>query len=373
MARQVNPGSFTNAFNAERDRGTQARMLEEQRAQQAFQNERLTAADSMQRTQFENQQADRATALASNAEEQKRQSLGRVGAIAKQALTFTDPMQRKGFLQQAIPAYAGDFQAIGSDVSKLDAMLAMPDDQLLPMLNQVSAFAPGGAAYTLGKGEKRFENGREVANNPDAADGGFTLSEGQKRFDASGKPIASVDPKATTKPELFDVAAKLRSEYNMQAKDFTGVADAYQRIRDSASNPSAAGDIALLFNYLKVLDPGSTVREGEFETVASSGGLPSRVQSIYNKMVDGMLPTGVRADVMNRATTLYKGQEERFEKRVKQRYEGLARRYGLDPAEVLSSPNAGGPQSFASEQEAAAAGLKPGTPIVVNGVSGTWQ
>lgn len=281
-----------------------------------------------------------------NQQADKRQSLARAGSIAKQALSIQDPAMRKGFLQQAISTYGQDFAALGSDMSQVQQMLALPDEKLLPMLQQASQFAPQSEdAYTLGKNEKRFVGGREVAANivPEGTDAnGFTLSPEQIRFDAQGQPIARGAPKAApSKPELFDVASKLRGEYNAQSKEFTGVADSYQRIRDSAADPSPAGDLSLIFNFMKVLDPGSTVREGEFATAQNAGSVPSRIYAQYNKVMSGeRLAPDQRADFVGRATKLYKGQEERFNTRVKGRYEGLAKRYGLDPAEVLSDPSA---------------------------------
>ena len=159
MAIQVDPNAFTNAFNAERDRGARQQAYNDQQAQLARQNARQDTADAQQATLFQQQQDDRKVALDAAAGQAKRDALGRVGSIAKQALAITDPAQRRGFLQQAIPTYGRDFAAIGADPSKINEMLALPDDQLNSMLTQASSFA-GGGTFTLGKDEKRFENGR---------------------------------------------------------------------------------------------------------------------------------------------------------------------------------------------------------------------
>lgn len=344
----IDPAAFTNAFNAERDRGFRQRAYTDQQEQLSRQNARQDTLDTQNTTLFQQGQDDRA-------QQQKAQSLARVGSIAQKALTITDPAQRKGFLQQSIGAYQKDFSALGSDTSKVADMLALPDEQLAGMLGQVAQFAPEGKTETLSDGARLVQRGpdgsyRTIADNPkDASENGFTLGEGQVRFDASGKRIAEGNAKSTklTKPEGFDIAAKLRGEYNKQAAEFTGVADAFQRIKDSASDPSAAGDLALIFNYMKVLDPGSTVREGEFATAEQAGSIPTQIVAKYNKVLNGeRLAAEQRADFVNRAGRLYKGQETRFNTRVKTRYEGLAKRYGLDPAEVLSDPttSSGGPQ-----------------------------
>jgi hypothetical protein len=71
----------------------------------------------------------------------------------------------------------------------------------------------------------------------------------------------------------IDVENKLRDDFLKGSKVFVDTKDAYTRIQDSASDPSAAGDLALIFNYMKMLDPGSTVREGEFATAQDSAGV----------------------------------------------------------------------------------------------------
>ncbi|MGH6631735.1 MAG: hypothetical protein ACREB0_00120 [Sphingopyxis sp.] len=379
--RQIDPASFTNAFNAERDRGTNERRYADSQTQLARQNARQDVADTQQATTFQQGQDDRAVALGAAQSQAKRDALGRVGAVAKQALSLTDPAQRKGFLQQAIPTYGQDFAAIGADTTKLGEMLAMPDDQLTQMLTQASKFA-GGGNFNLSKGEQHYEGGKLVASNS-AGDDVEYRDAGDRLvpvYKTTGQPVPNLEPIAKGKlpgeraNQQFANAANLRGEYNKQAAEFTGASEAYQKIQSSVANPSAAGDIALIFNFMKVLDPSSTVREGEFATVAQSGGLPARVQTLYNKMVNGELPAGVRADVVKRSGELYSGQQKRFNEIVKPRYEGLAKRYGIDPNEVVSSPDAqGAPAQFNTEQEAVAAGIKPGTRVVIGGVSGTWQ
>lgn len=96
------------------------------------------------------------TALAGIQQQQetdKQQSLARVGGIAKQALSIADPGQRKGFLQQALTAYGKDFQALGSDMSQVPQMLALPDDQLAQHLQQVAQFAAPPTPIKLGANE----------------------------------------------------------------------------------------------------------------------------------------------------------------------------------------------------------------------------
>ena len=69
---------------------------------------------------------------------------------------------------------------------------------------------------------------------------------------------------------------KLVDKFEANSSDFFKVRDAFNRVVTSAEDPSAAGDLALIFNFMKTLDPGSVVRESEFSTAAQAGSFLDR-------------------------------------------------------------------------------------------------
>ncbi len=133
----------------------------------------------------------------------------------------------------------------------------------------------------------------------------------------------------------FKQAATARKEFLAQSKDFVKVRDAMARVERSARDPSAAGDLALIFNYMKILDPGSVVRESEFATAANSGGVDDRTRAIFNKVRNGQrLSAKQRADFLDRARRLHAGQLKSH-KKLEVSYRGISRRFGLDPRNVV--------------------------------------
>lgn len=127
----------------------------------------------------------------------------------------------------------------------------------------------------------------------------------------------------------------LRKEYRSVTNDFSKVNDAWARIVASAEDPSAAGDLALIFNYMKVLDPGSTVREGEFATAQNSAGVPARIQAKYNEVVRGeRLAPEQRADFVSRGQKLYEKALDGYDQTVAefQRLSGIG---GYNPEMVI--------------------------------------
>lgn len=174
---------------------------------------------------------------------------------------------------------------------------------------------------------------------------GFTLSEGQKRFDAHGNVIASVDkaPSADDKNQPFKNANTLRDEFNTQSKDFYAITRAYQNIQTAAAKPSAAGDLSLIFGYMRILDPGSTVREGEFANAENAGGIPARIRARYNKVLNGeRLDDTQRNDFVTQAGNLFEGQKK-VQGKLRQRYSDLAKRAQIDPLDVVGPEDTAAP------------------------------
>lgn len=169
-----------------------------------------------------------------------------------------------------------------------------------------------------------------------AGEGGKPTMKG---FDITGAEIPGVSFPEAEKPETamqkFNQSAKLRGEFTDINKTFRDVRDSYARIQASAESPSAAGDLALIFNYMKMLDPGSTVREGEFANAQNSGGVPDIVRAQYNKLMSGeRLSSNIREDFTTRATMLYDKAQAQYGRNVSE-FTRLADQLGLNPKEVI--------------------------------------
>jgi len=144
----------------------------------------------------------------------------------------------------------------------------------------------------------------------------------------NGKP--NIEPE-----KLLSLATGLRKEFSGQSKTFIEVRDAYNRIAASAEDPSAAGDLALIFNFMKVLDPGSVVREGEFATAETAGSIPQRIWAKYNKVLQGeRLSPEQRKDFVQRGERLYKRQEQSHKKLIRE-YSRIGTDYGVPSSHVI--------------------------------------
>lgn len=133
-------------------------------------------------------------------------------------------------------------------------------------------------------------------------------------------------------------AMDLRKELRQNNKDYYTVGDAYSRMKNVAENPSAAGDISMIFSYMKMLDPNSTVREGEYATAQNAAGIPTRVMNLYNQTLQGTRLSDLqRSDFLNQAGNLFNAQKARFDKEADY-YRGVAERYNINPEDVIYDP-----------------------------------
>ena len=216
---------------------------------------------------------------------------------------------------------------------------------------------------------------------------GYKEPEGYKTVELDAdKRLIGVHPKTGETRTLVDasqggmkpkdsatITAELRKEYASNAKPYFDTRDAFSRIEESAKippgqkEPSAAADISLIFNYMKMLDPGSVVREGEFATAQNAGGVDQRVLALYNRMINGgRLTPQIRNDFVSQATGLHQRAADQYGK-IQRQYNDIATRTGVDPRNVIidySQPGAGGaPVRVSTPDEARR--LPKGTQIVL--------
>lgn len=165
-----------------------------------------------------------------------------------------------------------------------------------------------------------------AASNASAAES--RASAGRANAEAASL-IAGVIP-AAKRPEA---EAALRKEYNNQTGDFRVIRSAYTRLK-SADN-TGAGDITRIFALMKMNDPGSVVREGEYATAENAGGVPEKLMNTYNKLLTGQtLSPKVRLEYQSQAGSMYNAALE-GEKTVRGGIERIAKKGGLDTGQIF--------------------------------------
>lgn len=141
-------------------------------------------------------------------------------------------------------------------------------------------------------------------------------------------------------PEAGEAENKLATEYSRAIAPDIEVARALGRVLASAEAPSAAGDMSLVFAYMKLLDPGSSVREGEQATARNAGSVPQRIIALYNQALNGQtFDESVRRDFVDRTRRLVEGQRPLLNQQI-DRFRRRAERQDADPSLIIFDPYA---------------------------------
>lgn len=219
-------------------------------------------------------------------------------------------------------------------------------------------FAPDKFAADLGLTQAQTEQAKasvaasRAAEKRSGAEAARALAEARQM----GAGVIPLDKR----PEA---EAKFRKEYSDQTKGYQDVKSAYGRIL-AVSDPKspdeeAAADLALIFNFMKMQDPGSTINSGEFANAQNAAGVPDRIKNMYNKLITGgRLNPSQRNAFKGQAKNLYEvaGQNEAI---VRKGIERISTGYGLKTENIFYTPTEVPPTAPAAVPAAAPATAVP--------------
>lgn len=161
--------------------------------------------------------------------------------------------------------------------------------------------------------------------------------------DGSLRPIRGgpADPQTSTNRSVQNnrkAEADLRKEFNSlpEVKRFKDVRASREQVRAIMSKPNktAQDDIALVFSYMKMLDPGSVVREGEYATAQNAASIPDNIRNLYNRAQSGnRLNDQQRRNMASLVDRFYQSERNTYNNAASQ-YQGYAQDYGIDPKRI---------------------------------------
>lgn len=222
-------------------------------------------------------------------------------------------------------------------------------------------FAPEKFGLEIDLTKSQIEQAKAARRAQDAAAAKSGAEAARARAEAD-QMAAGIIP-VEKRPEA---EGKFRKEYSDQTKGYQEVKSAYGRVL--ASEDNAVGDLSLIFGYIKMLDPGSVVREGEFATAQNAAGVPERIQNIYNQVVSGQrLSPSQRQSFKGQAGKLYSTAQTQ-EAQVRQGIERIAKGYGLNTANIFYTPTEVAPTAPGAAPGAPAPA--PGAPVSVTAPNG---
>ena len=121
-------------------------------------------------------------------------------------------------------------------------------------------------------------------------------------------------------------------------KAFSEMKSAYGQITDSIKQSSPAGDLAAATKFMKLLDPGSVVRESELAMAMAASGALDRATNYAQNVIKGtkLTPTQ-RADFQALADKLYGTAADTYNAK-RGEYLQQGEDYGLNAARALGAP-----------------------------------
>ena len=213
---------------------------------------------------------------------------------------------------------------------------------------------------------------------PSAPSGGGTFVAGPGAAEEAARKLrdeqrAAEDAAREARKEGRDIATSergligdYRKEFlgDAQVKDFKNVANATRQIVTLAQGDSTAmGDIGLIFSYMKALDPGSVVREGEQASAQNAAGVPEQIRNAYNRLASGeRLSPAQRMDMMNTALSIYSSRAQSYNT-FAETYRGLVADAGGNPDKqgITLAPSLAPAKAVISEAGATPGKLAPAT------------
>lgn len=166
----------------------------------------------------------------------------------------------------------------------------------------------------------------------------YALKEKELGFKEKDLEARSLENKTKALKESTGMASELRKERSglPTTRNTQEVAAAYNKIQSAAKyDKDPAADMSLIFNYMKMLDPGSTVREGEYANAKNTTGIPDQVLNSYNQARTGTLLNPVqRKQFLNQSKDMYAAQMD-VQNKVDSQFRDIAKKSGIAPEDVV--------------------------------------
>ena len=319
-------------------------------AMQQDQARRTEAEDRKMRQQMQQmqmQQLEEAAAGRRKAAEQEQQRASYLGAIDS---SQGPPMQ------MSVPRAL----ASGLSLPEIGALMPKQEDPMAG-IDKVSPkdYTPESLAMFVqtrnpavlraapkDQGPDEFERALRLAGIDPASPQGRQMATARAQKMATHQPGTKVE--VNTGQRGLDNTLKLRGDFRSEPvyKAHQEMQSAHSQIQQALKQASPAGDLAGATKIMKLLDPGSVVRESELAIAMAAAGKLDRLQNYVQMKISGeSLTPKQRVDFEALAGELHSAASQAYNAK-RMEYENTGKRYGLDPA-VLGSPSAQMPKPAA--------------------------
>ena len=197
------------------------------------------------------------------------------------------------------------------------------------------------ATYTTPDANAKLQATTSTANN--AASNATSRENNRATVGASyanaaaTRSIASATRDAANIRRDQETEMKLGDDYRKQSKDFKDVGDAYRTINatlDQATK-SPAATLAAATKFMKLLDPGSVVRESELGMALAASGVLDRATNYFNVLQSGRVLTPNQVKDFKNITAQIYGAAQEGQRGIDTSYTQQAKQYKLRPEMIV--------------------------------------
>lgn len=128
-------------------------------------------------------------------------------------------------------------------------------------------------------------------------------------------------------------ADTIRQQYNKEIKDagYRELEDSYRKIKSAIDSNTPIGDVASAVSIMKLLDPGSVVRESELEVAMKSSGLWDRMTNFSDRTLKGRKLTDQQRVEFEALAKEFYNTAKQTKADIDARYLDIAKQYNIDP------------------------------------------
>lgn len=261
-----------------------------------------------------------------------------MGQQKEQAAVKDVENKTRAWLQQKYPGE--DFSTMTPDMMKVYASETLKQKFAqadIPALAQEYNFAKQ-QGFT-GSFMDYQKNKATLDSKPPADYQNYQMMQSDPGYAEWAKQQQAAKDAPTSKDKMaaeMDTRKTYRAEPNV--KTYQTVKTAYQKGRQAAAMDSAAGDMSLVYAFMKMQDPESVVREGEYATAEKAGSVQDWVVNIYNRVRTGQrLTAQQKADFVKAMDEQYTIASGALEDTNKQ-YEPYIDEFGLPKERLITQP-----------------------------------
>ncbi|MFA5875257.1 MAG: hypothetical protein WC901_01025 [Candidatus Margulisiibacteriota bacterium] len=196
------------------------------------------------------------------------------------------------------------------------------------------------SAQTTMRGQDITQQNNQFNQGMDQQEFGLKQSDSnfERKYKVAGLEVQRNQSEKTSNKATFDQEQKLADDHRALSKTFNEVRDGYTRLASALPNAtkSAAATLAGATSFMKLLDPGSVVRESELGMSLAATGIFDRATNYFNVLQSGkVLTPSQAADFAKIGKEIYDAAAQN-QAQLDAQFSERARKYGLDPKNIIT-------------------------------------